>query len=89
MTQLALDIRTPASHAARLSRSERLRKVAAFWSDGLWHSTMETIGHCNVCAVNSVAHELRVNGYNVETKCEDKVWFYRIAELKAKMGEAR
>ena len=53
-------------HAARLDRSERLRRVHALLSDRLEHSTQEIVLEARVCAVNSIVAELRANGFAIE-----------------------
>lgn len=75
------------THAARITSSKRLQEVLSFWGDGQWHSTMETIRACNRTAINSIASELRDNGFNVE--CEQRLdddgnraWFYRIPKVE-------
>ena len=69
-------------HAARLSKSPQLQRVFSFWSDGHWHSTMDTITHCNVCAVNAIASELRKNLVPVECERRGDVWWYRITQQR-------
>ena len=66
-------------NAAKLSRSKRLQRVLRFWSDKRWHSTMQTILRAKVCAVNSIAAEMRVNGYKVDCERRGDVWYYRLA----------
>lgn len=57
-------------HAARLETSPRLRRVRDFLVSrgSLGATTMEIITKANVCAVNSIAAELRANGLRV--RCE-------------------
>ena len=55
-------------HAARIERSERLQRVHGLLSDGEWHSTRDIMREADVCAVNSVAAELRENGFYIEGK---------------------
>lgn len=55
----------PAMHAATLSNSPRLQRVADLLSDGLEHTTLEIINAARVCAVNSIIAELRVNGFRI------------------------
>lgn len=66
-------------HAARLTRSERLRRVLALLQDGEEHSTLDIIEHANVCAVNSIASELRANGAVINCERRGDRWFYRLA----------
>lgn len=56
-------------HAARLDNSERLRRVADLLADGGEYTTLEIIHQADVRAVNSIASELRRNGYDVRCKC--------------------
>ena len=71
-------------HAARLSNSPRLRRVLSALEEnpgGL--TTMELIDRANVCAVNSIASELRANGISVEclpVKGQRGVYRYRLEE---------
>ena len=70
-------------HAARLGRSERLRRVHELLSDGLEHSTLEIVLEARVCAVNSIVAELRANGFVIECRQErgshgGRIWLYRM-----------
>lgn len=65
-------------HAARLARSPRLRRVFAFLSDGKEHSTLDIVNGAQVCAVNSIIAELRVNGSDIECRRVGDVWYYRM-----------
>ena len=49
-------------HAARLTQSPRLQRVADLLADGREHTTMEIVQAAQVCAVNSIVAELRANG---------------------------
>jgi hypothetical protein len=66
----------PASHAATC-HSSRLRRVLAVLTDGRWHSTRDLMETAVVCAVNSIIHELRVNGYGIECERRGGVFYYR------------
>ena len=70
-------------HAARLTKSDRLRRVLALLRDRKWHSTWEIMQKARVCAVNSIAAELRANGKPIACKARgfgvDRVWLYRLA----------
>ncbi len=57
-------------HAARLSKSDRLQRVYDLLADGREYSTMEIILLVNVCAVNSIASELRHNGVDIRCRQE-------------------
>lgn len=63
-------------HAANIQKSERLKRVYAVLADGLPHSTMEIVQAANVCAVNSVIAELRVNDCEIHCKRVDNVFLY-------------
>lgn len=67
-------------HAARLAHSGRLQRVRALLSDGVPRSTMEIIERAHVCAVNSIAAELRHNGVPVGCQREGDVWLYWIEQ---------
>lgn len=67
--------------AASLERSERLQRVDAFLADGSEHSTREIIVACDVCAVNSIAAELRANGRDIRTRWHKGHCYYRRADL--------
>lgn len=66
-------------HAARLTRSERLRRVLAVLQDGEEHSTRDLIAAAHVCAVNSIVAELRANGATIGCERRGDVWYYRLA----------
>lgn len=65
-------------HAARLDHSDRLQRVAALLADGVPRSTLEIICGAHVCAVNSIAAELRMNGVAVACQRVGDVWLYCI-----------
>lgn len=67
-------------HAARLEHSPRLQRTLAFMRDGLWHSTRDIVYGADVCAVNAVIPELELNGFSFERRCENRRWYYRLAE---------
>jgi len=69
MIQCELNLRMGRIHAARLSNSPRLLRVAAHLADGEWHGTRDVLVGANVCAVNSAITELRANGLTIETRC--------------------
>ena len=72
-------------NAARLDRSDRLRRVLDALADGGDHSTRDLIIEAEVCAVNSCVAELREQGHAIEC-CRDRdasggpVWLYRLAD---------
>lgn len=63
-------------HAARLSKSDRLQRVNDLLADGREYSTMEIILLANVCAVNSIASELRHNGVDIRCRQEGTGKFF-------------
>ena len=71
-------------HAARLGSSDRLRRVLAVLEDGGEHSTLEIARRAGVCAVNSIAAELRANGVGVACRQDvdpadgRRIWLYRL-----------
>lgn len=65
-------------HAARLGHSERLQRVRTLLADGVPRSTMEIIRGAKVCAVNSIAAELRHNGVPVACQRVGDIWLYWI-----------
>jgi hypothetical protein len=71
-------------NAAKIGSSARLRRaLIALEASGGWMSTRDLIWDANICAVNSVIAELRVNGCRIETKVETdeegrRRWFYRL-----------
>ena len=80
-------------HAARLGRSERLRRVYELLSDGLEHSTLEIALEARVCAVNSIVAELRANGFVIECRQErgshgGRIWLYRMTTPAAEESAA-
>ncbi|MBK1690998.1 hypothetical protein CKO33_02280 [Ectothiorhodospira mobilis] len=61
---------------ARLENSRRLQRVAALLRDGRPRTTLEIIQGARVCAVNSIAAELRANGLNVQCRRDGDLWWY-------------
>ena len=70
-------------HAAKLSRSARLQRVADVLRDGQEHSTRDLVLAAQVCAVNSIVAELRTNGYGIDCRQapgeHGRVWLYRLS----------
>ena len=61
----------PSIHAADVSESRRLQRVLELLrSRPEGATTREIIAATGTCAVNSVAAELRQNGYNIECRYE-------------------
>ena len=80
-------------HAARLNRSERLRRVYGLLSDGREYSTLEIALEARVCAVNSIVAELRANGFLIECRQErgshgGRIWLYRMTAPAAEESAA-
>lgn len=64
-------------NAARIEKSERLKRVDALLADGRSHSTLDIILEAGVCAVNSIISELRANGRAISCQRVGDVWFYK------------
>ena len=72
-------------HAARLERSDRLRRVHELLSDGQPRSTFEIVQDAGVCAVNSIIAELRDGGAVIECRqatawSGKRIWLYRMVQ---------
>lgn len=68
---------------ARIEKSERLQRVAAFLSDGREHTTREIVEGAQVCAVNSCIAELRENGYDIVcTRRGRERFVYRLVAVR-------
>lgn len=67
-------------HSARLSSSDRLKRVAAVLGDGLPHTTLEIVQAAGVCAVNSCVSELRRNGYSITCQRSGDIWRYQMSK---------
>ena len=65
-------------HAARIDSSPRLQRVAALLADGRPHSTLDIVLGAEVCAVNSIIAELRVNGLRIRCHREGDTWWYQL-----------
>lgn len=68
----------PGIRYARLTNSPRQQRVLRVLSDGSEHSTRDLIVQADVCAVNSIVAELRANGIPIASRCQKRVWFYRL-----------
>ena len=65
-------------HAARLEKSDRLRRVAQILKrGGVPVSTREIIQRSGCCAINSIVAELRCNGMSIDCRRIGDVWYYR------------
>ncbi len=70
-------------HAARLSRSVRLRRVLAVLRDRREHSTLDLIHAAGACAVSAIVSELRANGHRITCRQivaphGERIWLYRL-----------
>lgn len=63
--------------AARLEKSDRLRRVAMLLKRGSEYSTRAIIERARVCAVNSIVAELRANGLDIRCERRGDTWYYR------------
>ena len=65
-------------HAARIEKSDRLRRVAQILKrGGEAVSTREIIQRSGFCAINSIISELRCNGMSIDCRRIGDVWYYR------------
>lgn len=70
-------------HAARLSNSERLQRVADLLSDGYEYSTLEIHARTGVMAVSATVAELRKNGIRVaKARRVGDTWYYRRTDVQ-------
>jgi hypothetical protein len=63
---------------ANIEKSLRLQKVIKVLKDKNWHSTMDIIKRAEVCAVNSIITELRLNGFDIKCKRDANKWLYQL-----------
>lgn len=63
--------------AAKLENSQRLQRVDRLLSSGRTYTTREIIDQAHVCAVNSIAAELRSNGRVIDCWRVGDTWYYR------------
>lgn len=79
-------------HAARLSRSPRLKRVHDLLKDGVERSTMDIDRRANVCAVGTLISELRRNGAVIECRQEvtptGRVFLYRMTRPAPKEAQS-
>lgn len=66
--------------SAKLSTSDRLKRVLSVLKDHKKHTTRDIIRNAHVCAVNSIISELRDNGMPVICERKGDKWFYQLAE---------
>lgn len=69
-------------HSAKLSKSDRLKRVLRVLRKGGAYTTRDLIRKAHVAAVNSCVSELRDNGYRISCKCfgsgESRVFRYML-----------
>lgn len=75
-------------HAARLDKSDRLRRVLDLLSDGKPRSTRDIVEGAHVCAVNSCVAELRANGHAIACQRQGDVWWYWIEKNSCSASSA-
>lgn len=68
-------------NAAQLSSPRLQRTLRVLRAAKRPLSTMQIIAKARVCAVNSIAAELRFHGIPVICQRRGDVWFYRLGEL--------
>ena len=81
-------------HAASFENSARLQRFLGVLADGKEHSTRELVMKAHICAANSIASELRANGFNVVCRQGvdgkgQRCWFYRLASREPSPGGLR
>lgn len=64
--------------AANLETSDRLIRVHKALSSGGELTTLDIIKQANVCAVNSIISELRLNGVNISCQRRGSKWYYKL-----------
>lgn len=65
-------------HAASEKNSERLQRVMKVLKDGEEHTTYEILHQAQVCAVNSIVAELRVNGHAITCQRRKDRFYYQL-----------
>jgi len=65
-------------HAASVEKSPRLQRLKSYLHGGLWHSTRDIMHSAHICAVSTAVSELRSNGMTIETRRDNRVWYYRM-----------
>ncbi len=67
-------------HSAKITKSDRLKRVLKVLRRGGAYSTRELIKQAKVCAVNSIVAELRDNGYRIGCKSmgSPRRWVYML-----------
>lgn len=66
-------------HYAKLDKSARLQRVYEYLNRSKSEkTTMDIIKAANVCAVNSIISELRRNGFDIKTRREGGIYYYKL-----------
>lgn len=65
-------------HFARFEESERLQRLLDYLLDGTQRTTREIIQGAGICAVNSAACELRMNGFDVRCLRKSRPAIYQL-----------
>ena len=66
-------------HYAKLDKSARLQRVYEYLNRSKSEkTTMDIIKAANVCAVNSIISELRRNGFEIKTRREGRLYYYKL-----------
>jgi len=65
-------------HHAKLSKSDRLKRVLKLLRTGSKLSTMQIVRKARVCAVSAIVSELRANGYAIRCWRSGDRWFYEM-----------
>lgn len=68
---------------AAYAKSDRLQRLLAFMLDGKEHSTLDIIQGAEICAVNSAACELRMNGFSCFCVRKSSPAIYQLADPEA------
>ncbi len=65
-------------NAARLEKSDRLRRVLRALKSNCHLTTRDLIEKTGCCAINSCVAELRANGYGITCRRRGNVWWYSL-----------
>ncbi|MEJ1384853.1 MAG: hypothetical protein RPV21_10840 [Candidatus Sedimenticola sp. (ex Thyasira tokunagai)] len=69
------------NHSAKLSASDRLKRVDDLLASGLEYSTLDIVEKARVVAVNSIIAVLRKNGRDIRCHRAGSLWFYKRGDL--------
>jgi hypothetical protein len=67
-------------HHARLTKSDRLKRVLKLLKTGKTMTTLQIIKRARVCAVSAIVSELRANGFTILCWRSGDKWFYQLAK---------